>query len=387
MNIKEVKKKNGTIVYRANVYLGTDRLTGKKARKNITASTKKGVKTKARDAVNEFINNGYTTKTKATIKTYKELASLWWDSYKNTVKPNTQQSTKGLLKVHILPVFGDYKLDKLTTPIIQQQVNKWADRANKGVKGAYANYNLLHNVNSRILQYGVAMQLIQHNPARDVIVPRKKQKEKTKIKFLDRQELKQFLNYLNTLDQSDYESLFDFVLYTFLLATGLRISEALALEWSDIDLESGVVSVNKTLNRYQEVNPPKSNAGYRDISIDKATILMLKQYKNRQQVQSWQLGRSEKVVFSVFTEKYAYACNLRRRLDKHFKKAGVTNVSFHGLRHTHATIMLYAGIQPKDLQHRLGHSDISMTLNTYVHATKEGAQKSASIFENAINSL
>lgn len=387
MNIKEVKKKNGTIVYRANVYLGTDRLTGKKARKNITASTKKGVKTKAREAVNEFINNGYTTKNKATIKTYKELASLWWDSYKNTVKPNTQQSTKGLLKVHILPVFGDYKLDKLTTPIIQQQVNKWADRANKGVKGAYANYNLLHNVNTRILQYGVAMQLIQHNPARDVIVPRKQQKEKTKIKFLDRQELKQFLNYLNTLDQSIYENLFDFVLYTFLLATGLRISEALALEWSDIDLESGAVSVNKTLNRYQETNAPKSKSGYRDISIDKATILMLKQYKNRQQVQSWQLGRSETVVFSVFTEKYAYACNLRRRLNKHFKNAGVTNVSFHGLRHTHATIMLYAGIQPKDLQHRLGHSDISMTLNTYVHATKEGAQKSASIFENAINSL
>ena len=118
MNIKEVKKKNGTIVYRANVYLGTDRLTGKKARKNITASTKKGVKTKAREAVNEFINNSYTTKVKATVKTYKELASIWWDSYKNTVKPNTQQAMKGLLKVHILPVFGDYKLDKLTTPIL-----------------------------------------------------------------------------------------------------------------------------------------------------------------------------------------------------------------------------------------------------------------------------
>ncbi|QBX08077.1 tyrosine-type recombinase/integrase [Streptococcus equinus] len=387
MNIKEVKKKNGTIVYRAHIYLGIDKTTGKEVHKNITASTKKGVKTKAREAVNEFISNGYTTKTKVIAKTYKELASLWYDNYKNTVKPNTQQAMKGLLKVHILPVFGDYKLDKLTTPIIQQQVNKWADRANKGIKGAYANYNLLHNVNSRILQYGVAMQLIQHNPARDIIVPRKKQKEKAKIKFLDRQELKRFLSYLDTLDKSIYENLFDFVLYTFLLATGMRISEALALEWSDIDLEKGIVSVNKTLNRYHKVNPPKSKSGYRDISIDKATVLMLKQYKKRQQVQSWQLGRSETVVFSVFTEKYAIACNLRRRLDKHFKNAGVTNVSFHGLRHTHATIMLYAGIQPKDLQHRLGHSDISMTLNTYVHATKEGAQKSASIFENAINSL
>ena len=73
MNIKEVKKKNGTIVYRANVYLGTDRLTGKKARKNITASTKKAVKTKAREAVNEFINNGYTTKVKATVKHTRNL--------------------------------------------------------------------------------------------------------------------------------------------------------------------------------------------------------------------------------------------------------------------------------------------------------------------------
>lgn len=387
MNIKEVKKKNGTIVYRANVYLGTDRLTGKKARKNITASTKKAVKTKAREAVNEFINNGYTTKAKATVKTYKELASIWWDSYKNTVKPNTQQSTKGLLKVHILPVFGDYKLDKLTTPIIQQQVNKWADRANRGVKGAYANYNLLHNVNSRILKYGVAMQLIQHNPATDVIVPRKKQKEQSKIKFLDRQELKQFLGYLDTLDQSIYENLFDFVLCTFLLATGVRISEALALEWSDIDLEKGIVSINKTLNRYQEVNPPKSKAGYRDISIDKATILMLKQYKNRQHVKAWELGRSEKVVFSNFTDKYIDPNNIRNQLYKHFKNAGVPNVRFHGLRHTHATLMLNAGMSPKDLQHRLGHSNITMTLNIYVYATEEGAKQGGNIFEMAINNL
>ncbi|MGC4387380.1 site-specific integrase, partial [Streptococcus suis] len=124
-----------------------------------------------------------------------------------------------------------------------------------------------------------------------------------------------FLDYLDTLDQSNYQNLFDVVLYKFLLATGCRIGEALALEWSDIDLENGIISITKTLNRQQEVNSPKSKAGYRDIPIDKATLLMLKQYKKRQQVQSWQLGRSETVVFSVFTEKYAYASKLRKRLD------------------------------------------------------------------------
>lgn len=387
MNITEYKKKNGTTVYRASVYLGVDKLTGKKARTTVTASTKKGVKIKAREAVNAFVANGYSVKEKPTISTYRELVALWWESYKNTIKPNSQQSMEGIVRLHILPVFGDYKLDKLTTPIIQQQVNKWADKANKGEKGAYANYSFLNNINRRILQYGVTMQVIQHNPARDVIIPRKQQNKEHKVKFFSNQELKQFLDYLEDLDQSSYENFFDYVLYKTLLASGCRIGEALALEWSDIDLKKGTISISKTLNRYQETNTPKSKAGLREIDIDKATVSLLKQYKKRQQVQSWQLGQSEGIVFTPFTTKYAYACLLRKRLQSHFKAAGVPDISFHGFRHTHATIMLYAGIEAKDLQYRLGHSNISMTLNTYVHATKEGAKKAVSIFEAAISNL
>ncbi|HET4468864.1 TPA: tyrosine-type recombinase/integrase [Streptococcus pneumoniae] len=387
MKITEYKKKNGTIVYRASVYLGVDKLTGKKARTTVTANTKKGVKIKAREAVNAFAANGYSVKEKPTITTYSELVALWWESYKNTIKPNSQQSMEGIVRLHILPVFGNYKLDKLTTPVIQQQVNKWADKANKGEKGAYANYSFLNNINRRILQYGVTMQAIQHNPARDVIIPRKQQNKEHKVKFFSNQELKQFLDYLEDLDQSSYENFFDYVLYKTLLASGCRIGEALALEWSDIDLKKGIISISKTLNRYQETNTPKSKASLREIDIDKATVSLLKQYKKRQQVQSWQLGRSEGIVFTPFTTKYAYACLLRKRLQSHFKGAGVPDISFHGFRHTHATIMLYAGIEAKDLQYRLGHSNISMTLNTYVHATKEGAKKAVSIFESAISNL
>lgn len=73
----------------------------------------------------------------------------------------------------------------------------------------------------------------------------------------------------------------------------------MALEWSDVDLENGVIDVNKTLNKRIEINSPKSMASYRQISIDKATILMLKQYKNRQQVKAWELGRSEKLSFQI----------------------------------------------------------------------------------------
>ncbi|HER1267670.1 TPA: site-specific integrase [Streptococcus pyogenes] len=387
MNIKEYKKKNGTIVYRTSVYLGVDQVTGKKARTTITASTKKGVRIKARDALNNFAMNGYTVKEKPTVTTYKELTAQWWESYKNTIKPNSRQSMEGIVRLHILPAFGDCKLSKLTTPVIQQQVNKWANNANRGVKGAYANYSFLNNINRRILQYGVTMQVIEHNPARDVIIPRKQNNKEHKVKLFSNQELKQFLNYLDDLDLSSYENFFDYVLYKTLLATGCRIGEVLALAWSDIDLKKGTIKVSKTLNRYQETNTPKSKAGLRDIEIDRATVLLLRQYKKRQQVLSWELGRSETIVFTPFTTKYAYACLLRKRLQKHFKAAGVPDISFHGFRHTHATIMLYAGIEAKDLQYRLGHSNISMTLNTYVHATKEGAKKAVSIFETAISNL
>lgn len=287
-----------------------------------------------------------------------------------------------------MPLFGGYKLDKLTAPLIQSIVNKLADKTNKGESGAYLHYDKIHALNKRILQYGVTMQAISSNPARDVVLPRNTQKAKRKkVKHFDNQDLKKFLDYLGGLDLAKYRNLYEVTLYKFLLATGCRIGEALALEWSDIDLDSGTISVTKTLNRYQETNTPKSKSGLRDIEIDKATVLLLKQYKKRQQAHAWTLGRSVDIVFNPFTTKYAYACLLRKKLQKHFKAAGVPDISFHGFRHTHATIMLYAGIEAKDLQYRLGHSNIAMTLNTYVHATREGAKKAVSIFEAAISNL
>src|SRR5699024_11231652 len=82
------------------------------------------VKIQTREARNELARNGYNVKKKVNVKTYRELVSLWWDSYKNTVKPNTKKAVKSYLDAHLLPAFGEYRLDNLTTPVIQKQVNK-----------------------------------------------------------------------------------------------------------------------------------------------------------------------------------------------------------------------------------------------------------------------
>nr|WP_295589690.1 site-specific integrase [uncultured Streptococcus sp.] len=376
------------MVYRANVYLGVDKVTGKDVKTSITGRTKKEVKQKTKEAEIAFLQNGSTRFQASNITTYKELASLWWESYKHTVKPNTQLNVRRLLDNHILPLFGSYKLDKLTTPLIQNVVNKLADKTNKGEEGAFLYYDSLHALNKRILQYGVVMQAIPFNPAREVILPRNIQKAKReKVKHFDNDELKSFLKYLDTLDLSRYRYYYEITLYKFLLATGCRINEALALSWSDIDLDNAIVHITKTLNYNQELNSPKSKSSLRDIDIDQATVSMLKQYRLRQTKEAWKIGKSETVVFSDFINEYPNNRTLQTRLRTHFKRADVPNIGFHGFRHTHASLLLNSGIPYKELQHRLGHSQLSMTMDIYSHLSKENAKKAVSFYETALKSL
>ena len=388
MEINEIKKKDGSTVYRANVYLGVDVITGKKVTTKVTARTKKELKTKAQQAQFDFKANGSTRFKASTITTYKELALLWWDSYKDTVKPNTQDNVHKILNNHILPLFGSFKLDKLTTPLIQSIINKVANKTNKGETGAYLYYDKIHALNKRILQYGVVMQVIPFNPAREVILPRNIQKAKRqKVKHFNNEELRQFIDYLDSLDSNRYRYYYETVLYKFLLATGCRINEALALSWSDIDLDNSVVHITKTLNCELELNSPKSKSGYRDIDIDQQTATMMKRYQRKQTQEAWKLGGTETVVFSDFINAYPNYKAVAGRLKSHFKKAGVNNIGFHGFRHTHASLLLNSGIPYKELQHRLGHSTLSMTMDTYSHLSKENAKKATSFYEQALKSI
>ena len=388
MKITEVKKKNGATVYRASVYLGVDQVTGKKVKTKVTGRTQKEVKQKAKQEKIAFQQDGFTRFQATSIASYQELAELWWESYKYTVKPNTQDNVKKLLDNHVLPLFGIYKLDKLTTPLIQSIVNKLADKTNKGEPGAYLHYDKIHALNKRILQYGVTMQAISSNPARDVVLPRNTQKAKRKkVKHFENQDLKKFLDYLEGLDQAKYRNLYEATLYRFLLATGCRINEALALSWSDIDLENATISITKTLNHLGQINSPKSKASYRDIDIDQGTIIMLKAYQLRQIQEAWKLGRTETVVFSDFIHDYPSNKTLGNRLKTRFKHAGVPNIGFHGFRHTHASLLLNSGIPYKELQYRLGHSTLSMTMDIYSHLSKENAKKAVSFYETALKAL
>ena len=381
MNIKEVIKKDGTKVYRSNVYLGVDSITGKKVKTTITGRTKKEVKAKAQQAQSNFKTNGSTVFKRVEVTTYRELTDLWLENYQMTVKPQTLVSTRQFLKNHILPVFGDMQLDKIHIAHIQSWVNKLAFKL--------VNYGVAASINKRILQYGVSMQLIPFNPAREVILPRPQKAGANRIKFIDKEDLKTFLDYMERLAPTAYNYYYDSVLYKLLLATGCRYGEAVALEWSDIDFNSATISITKTYNRIvKQVGTPKSKAGIRTISIDNKTILMLKQYRNRQRQAFMEIGSpAPALVFSTTISQYPNSDARTKSLRYRCKEAGIPQFTFHAFRHTHASLLLNAGIGYKELQHRLGHATLAMTMDTYSHLSKEKEKEAVLYYEKALQNL
>ncbi|HEQ5277551.1 TPA: site-specific integrase [Streptococcus pyogenes] len=381
MKITEHKKKNGTIVYRASIYLGIDQMTGKRVKTSITGRTRKEVNQKAKHAQLDFLSNGSTIKRKVVIKTFKELSHLWLETYKLTVKPQTYDATVTRLNRHIMPTLGNMKVDKITASDIQMLINR--------LSKYYVNYTAVRSVIRKVLQQGVLLGLIDYNSARDIILPRKQPNAKKKVKFIDPSDLKSFLEHLETSQHKRYNLYFDAVLYQLLLSTGLRIGEACALEWGDIDLENGTIAINKTYNKNLKfLSTAKTQSGNRVISVDKKTLRSLKLYQMRQRQLFNEVGALvSEVVFATPTRKYFNASVRQSALDTRCKEAGIERFTFHAFRHTHASLLLNAGISYKELQYRLGHANISMTLDTYGHLSKDKEKEAVLYYEKAMNNL
>lgn len=395
MKINEITKKDGTVVYRTAVYLGVDSLTGKKVKTYITAKTKKALKSLSDLKIAEFEKNGKTVvRKKVEFENFEALANAWLDDYLLTVKSNSQAMMKSYFKLYIIPALGDYKVDKITAPLLQSIVNGWAKRANtasitKGKRpvGSCKNYKLLLNYIIRILDYAFQLGFISSNPARMVVAPRLKARGKKKIKYLNDTQLKNFLNYLDNLEQTD-KNIFSITLYKLLLDTGLRIGEALALNWSDIDYDNQIIHVYKTIDILGKVqDSPKSDSGIRDVSVSNRTMLMLKQWQNRQRVLHRKHKIPTRIVFSSAVGGYRTRANIAPTLDNHYKNAGINLTGFHAFRHTHASLLLNAGADYKEIQHRLGHAKIGVTIDTYSHLAPDKAKETASIYEKALEKL
>ena len=151
----------------------------------------------------------------------------------------------------------------------------------------------------------------------------------------------------------------------------------------------GLLTLTKLMSEKEKTNSPKSKAGKRKIPIDRNTVLMLRLYKARQHQCFIEHGYGGKMAEHVFSNGLVLSTvvGLQNVLTKHLKLAGLPYLTLHAFRHTHASLLLNAGISYKELQQRLGHSTLAMTMDTYSHLFDDTEKEVVNFFEKAMANL
>jgi integrase len=166
--------------------------------------------------------------------------------------------------------------------------------------------------------------------------------------------------------------------------TGMRRGEVLGLRWADLDLDNGWLSVRQTLivvDNHAQLSQPKTIRGRRQLALDPETIMVLRGHRRNQAAERLAAGPSWTPSDLVFTRQDGTPLHpeyVRRLFDRHLQRAELPRIRFHDLRHTHATLALQAGVHPKVVSERLGHTTVSITLDVYSHAIPGIQQDAAS---------
>ncbi len=174
-------------------------------------------------------------------------------------------------------------------------------------------------------------------------------------------------------------------LYVLALTTGMREGELLALQWKDLDMAGGSLQVRRKVSRITNkgfvVSEPKTAKSRRNIPLAPRTLEALKRHRVRQNEQRLALGdawEDQGLIFANSLGKPLEVSNMTRRSFRPLLvKAGLPQIRFHDLRHSCATLLLSMGIHPKVVQERLGHSQISVTLDTYSHVLPSMQEEAA----------
>lgn len=354
--IKKYITKDGETRYMLQAYLGVDPFTGKQRR-----TTRRGFKTQkeAKKAERELLlsieENGFTDH--SSKPTFEEVANLWLESYETTVKPTTYQNTRKYLNILIKDYFSDIRIESISVSMMQQIVLKLSKR--------YTAYSLYLSVVNRVFKFAMSLGIVQANPVDRIIRPKQQPPKSEKI-ALTKEELNQFL----TLAKEHARPVLYAAWHT-LAYTGLRKGELLGLEWSDIDLDNKVISVQHNLvmvNGKYRIQSPKTRKSIRKITIDDITASVLKSWKLEQKKLFFKNGvKNSNIVFSGSSGEYLDKSHFRVSLKKFLKRYDLPAITVHGLRHTHASLLFEAGVEPKTISDRLGHANIQTTLDMYTH--------------------
>jgi integrase len=371
------KRQDGT--WAGQVSVGYDPATGKLKRKSFYGKTRKEVIDKMAHVQQEVRSGIYVEPAQTT---FGEWLDKWLTSYKKgQLKPSTYQSYEMLVNVHIKPALGKIPMIKLQAHMLQSFYNEKLENGRADGKGGLSTRGVryLHAVIRQALEQAVKEGLLPRNVADATNPPTVKNKQ---MRPLTEEEL---LKFFETAKEDRL-----FPAYVLAATTGLRRGELLGLCWDCIDIENGVLTVQRQLLDLKDgltlEETTKSKSGRRSIVLTDDAIRELKAHRKRQLQERWLMGEAYQdkgLVFCREDGSFLRPDEFTKRFQRLLKKAGLPKVRLHDLRHTHASLLLARGVHPKVVQERLGHSSITMTLDLYSHLTP-GLQEAAAATLNGL---
>ncbi|MGI6601353.1 MAG: tyrosine-type recombinase/integrase [Dethiobacteria bacterium] len=376
------KRKDGR--WQASILVGYDPKTGKQKRKYFYGRTRKEVQRKLNEIIPEVQAGTYREPANITVA---EWFTTWLNVYmKPSLRPTTWESYRYQVEGHIIPALGHLKLPQLQTAHIQRLYNKKLKSGRlDGRKGGLSPRSIkyIHTVIHSALEQAKKEGMIIINPAEATKLPKQEQKE---IKYLDAAEAAIFLA---TAKESKH-----FAAFFLALNTGIRRGELLGLRWQDIDFKACQLTVNQGLVRvtgkgliFQE---PKTKLSNRVINLAPAVLQVLKEHKAKQNEIRLLAGSAYDADLDlVFANELGEPICPRaftRVFERVVKRAGL-DVTFHGLRHTFATIALEQGVDIKTIQETLGHHSAAFTMDVYSSVTAKMKKEAADRVGDLLASL
>ncbi len=353
--------------------------------------------------------------------TYSDYIELWLKDYaREQMEPTSVERCEISLNNTILPALGHMKLSDIQPLTLQ---NFYSGLQEKGYTrdGKHYDYSpntirRIHQIISSSLSTAVQWQLIESNPCSRVKPP--KVPKNDDVKHFTPEQAERFLEYLDepytvtrggrrkkdgTVPKGYIETrtvpLQYKILFLLAIHGGFRRGELVALTWDDIDFENHTITIQKSSARTREgviTKTPKTYSSYRTVSISEELISLLQDYKKEQEEYRLSLGtywEGDNYIFIQDNGKQMDISTPNKEFQKIIKRYNETDegkkdplplITLNGLRHTSATLLISEGVDPKTVQTRLGHSEISTTMDIYSHALRKQDESAEEKIDQAL---
>lgn len=379
--------------YYAVIYDGIDPGTGKKRRRWVAAGTRR---VDAEKVLADLIRRKYDGEAapteKVTVGQY--LTERWLPIQKSRIRPSTFDAYRRNVELHVLPALGRRPLDKLTADdidlfyatLLTEGSRKRTKGSSGGAKGgpraglSPKSVRNIHVMLNKAMSDAQRKGLVTRNVVALADAPTLKNRHEGDVKAWDAQQLRVFLAAVHghRLHPAFHLSAF----------TGMRRGEVLGLRWCDLDLEAARLSVRQALVSIAYdvvISDVKTTTGRRTIDLDPGTVDVIKAWHTKRAMEKGGVvPAGDELVFVKPDGSWIHPHSFSQVLDRKVAKLEVPTISLHDLRHTHATLLLKAGVPVKVVSERLGHANVAFTMTVYQHVLPGMQAEAAATFADLL---